>query len=51
MEAIDGYLLALLFFPAIGISFIDAVSGGGGLLTIPLLLTVGLGPAEALATN
>ena len=51
MEAVDGHLLALLFFSAIGISFVDAISGGGGLLTIPLLLTIGLGPAEALATN
>lgn len=31
--------------------FIDAISGGGGLLTIPALLLVGLPPHVALGTN
>ena len=31
--------------------FIDAVAGGGGMLTIPALLTVGLPPHIALGTN
>ena len=31
--------------------FVDAVAGGGGLLTVPALLWAGLTPAEALATN
>ncbi|MBN2885294.1 MAG: TSUP family transporter [Chromatiaceae bacterium] len=30
---------------------LDAIAGGGGLLTIPALLWSGLGPVEALATN
>lgn len=30
---------------------VDAIAGGGGLLTIPALLWSGLGPVEALATN
>ncbi|KRW59880.1 TSUP family transporter [Pseudomonas sp. TTU2014-080ASC] len=31
--------------------FIDAIAGGGGLLTLPALLTVGLPPHLALGTN
>lgn len=31
--------------------FIDAIAGGGGLLTLPALLLSGLAPVEALATN
>lgn len=31
--------------------FIDAIAGGGGLLTIPALLAAGLPPAMALGTN
>lgn len=31
--------------------FVDAIAGGGGLITLPALLGVGLPPAEALATN
>ena len=32
-------------------SFIDAVVGGGGLISIPALMAVGLPPATALGTN
>jgi uncharacterized membrane protein YfcA len=31
--------------------FIDALAGGGGLLTVPALLAAGMSPAQALATN
>jgi len=31
--------------------FIDAIAGGGGLLTVPALLWVGIPPLNALATN
>ncbi|MDE1314665.1 TSUP family transporter [Vibrio aestuarianus] len=31
--------------------FIDAMAGGGGLLTLPALLAAGVPPAQALATN
>ncbi len=31
--------------------FVDAIAGGGGLLSLPVLLGAGLSPAEALATN
>ena len=43
----------LLFLGAIAFSagFIDAIAGGGGMLTIPALLSVGLPPHTVLATN
>ncbi len=31
--------------------FVDAIAGGGGLLIIPILLWLGLSPAQTLATN
>ena len=31
--------------------FVDAIAGGGGLLTVPALLAAGLAPTAALATN
>jgi hypothetical protein len=43
--------LSLLFFIAIVAGFIDAIAGGGGMLTVPALLSVGLPPTQALATN
>lgn len=44
-------LLILLFLIAALAGFIDSIAGGGGLLTVPALLAVGLPPASALATN
>lgn len=42
----------LILFLCSGIAgFIDSIAGGGGLLTIPVLLSVGIPPAQALATN
>lgn len=31
--------------------FVDSIAGGGGLITVPVLLASGLTPAEAFATN
>ena len=31
--------------------FIDAMAGGGGLITLPALLAAGVPPVSALATN
>lgn len=42
---------ALLFVVALVAGFIDAIAGGGGLLTIPALLSTGMPPAMALGTN
>ncbi|EGQ7950701.1 TSUP family transporter [Vibrio vulnificus] len=44
-------MLAALFFVASVAGFIDAMAGGGGLLTLPALLASGLSPTQALATN
>lgn len=44
-------LLELLFSVATFAGFIDAIAGGGGLLTIPALLATGMPPAIALGTN
>ncbi|QNS14853.1 TSUP family transporter [Mannheimia bovis] len=44
-------ILAILFGVAILAGFIDAIAGGGGLLTIPALMAAGLPPAMALGTN
>lgn len=44
-------LLLLLFGVATIAGFIDAIAGGGGLLTIPALLSAGIPPAMALGTN
>jgi len=44
-------LLLLLFATGLVAGMVDAVAGGGGLITLPVLLAVGLAPTEALATN
>lgn len=44
-------ILAMLFVAAFVAGFIDAIAGGGGLITIPALLSVGIPPAMALGTN
>ncbi|MEN3157167.1 TSUP family transporter [Alkalimonas sp. NCh-2] len=49
--AIDPSVLVILCTVAFVAGFIDAIAGGGGLLTIPALLTAGLPPHLALGTN
>ncbi len=44
-------LIAVLFAVAMVAGFIDAIAGGGGLITIPALMWAGLPPTAALATN
>ena len=51
MEAISGEVLALLFFAGLVGGFVDSIAGGGGLITVPLLLATGMAPVNALATN
>lgn len=43
--------LPLLFVTGVVAGFVDSIAGGGGLITVPVLLSVGLGPQEALGTN
>ncbi|MDO4626819.1 MAG: TSUP family transporter [Pasteurellaceae bacterium] len=44
-------ILVSLFALAMVAGFIDAIAGGGGLITIPALLMTGMPPALALGTN
>lgn len=41
----------LLFFAGMAGGFIDAIAGGGGLITVPALLACGLPPQVVLGTN
>lgn len=43
--------LALLSLVGFAAGFVDSIAGGGGLLTVPALLAVGLPPHLALGTN
>ena len=45
------HLYALLFGAGLLGGFIDSIAGGGGLITVPTLLWVGLPPQLALGTN
>lgn len=51
MEDITLELLAVLMLAGGVAGFVDAIAGGGGLLSIPVLLWAGLPPLETLATN
>ncbi len=44
-------VLVLLFFVAMLAGFVDTIAGGGGLITIPVLLLAQIPPINALATN
>jgi uncharacterized protein len=45
------HVLAILFSAAAVAGFVDAIAGGGGLITIPVLLLAQVPPLQALATN
>ncbi len=51
MFGVDPGVLAALFAVAAVAGCVDAIAGGGGLLTLPSLLIAGLDPVAALATN
>jgi uncharacterized membrane protein YfcA len=51
MEFIEPTMLVVLALVAFLAGFIDAVAGGGGTLTVPALLSLGLPPHIALGTN
>lgn len=48
---IDFWTCLLLAIVGLAAGFVDAVAGGGGLLTVPALLWAGLPPKLALGTN
>jgi uncharacterized membrane protein YfcA len=41
----------LLFATGLAAGFVDSIAGGGGLISLPVLLSCGLGPRAALGTN
>lgn len=45
------WLYPVFFATGAAAGFVDSIAGGGGLITIPVLLSLGLPPAEALGTN
>ena len=49
--ALPAWAIALLALVAFVAGVVDAIGGGGGLLTLPALLAAGLPPHLALATN
>lgn len=40
-----------LFLTGLVAGWVDAIAGGGGLLTVPMLLATGMNPQDALGTN
>jgi uncharacterized membrane protein YfcA len=44
-------LLSILFVTGLIAGLVDSIAGGGGLITIPVLLGIGLPPQAALGTN
>jgi len=48
---LDILSLFLLFLSGFGAGFIDSIAGGGGIITLPALLAVGIPPHLALGTN
>lgn len=51
MYEIALHLLAWLFLAALLAGFIDAIAGGGGMVTIPAMLLAGIPPLQTLGTN
>jgi len=45
------YVFPVLFLTGLAAGTIDAIAGGGGLITVPVLLGVGIPPHLALGTN
>jgi uncharacterized membrane protein YfcA len=48
---IQPWLYPLLFLTGLAAGFVDSIAGGGGLITLPVLLNLGLAPSDALGTN
>lgn len=51
MFEVSTHLALALILAAFVAGFVDAIAGGGGLITMPALLLAGVDPVQALATN
>lgn len=51
MEELSLNVVAILFGAGLLAGLVDSIAGGGGLISVPALLSVGMPPVEALATN
>lgn len=51
MESLSFEVIAFLFLAGLLGGLVDSIAGGGGLISVPALLSVGMPPVEALATN
>jgi uncharacterized membrane protein YfcA len=51
LEMIEWWQIALLFLTGLTAGFVDTLAGGGGLLTLPVLLNLCPNPVIALGTN
>lgn len=51
MFEVTAELALILILAAFIAGFVDAIAGGGGLITVPVLLLAGADPVTALATN
>ena len=45
------WMVPVLFGTGFVAGFVDSIAGGGGLITVPALLSLGLSPTDALGTN
>src|SRR5208282_147953 len=48
---LGSWQLPLLFGTGLAAGFVDSIAGGGGLITLPVLLSFRLDPQVALGTN
>jgi uncharacterized membrane protein YfcA len=48
---IEPWQLPLLFVASLAAGFVDSIAGGGGLISLPALLSCGIDPRVALGTN
>lgn len=51
MAGLELDIVALLALVAVAAGFVDAIAGGGGMITVPALMLAGLDPVTAVATN
>jgi len=51
MDTASIWFYPVLFVTGLAAGFVDSIAGGGGLITVPVLLSSGLSPQDALGTN